>query len=118
MHAVINALSLLKRGNINSAWGASGLYPSNGVPPVTEEYCNNMLKEMFVCENLGVEPRPRTSKSILITGLVNNEEGIERFRNLLKDKNLKPRKFRGRYNNGATNIEIATENEDVGDSPT
>ena len=34
---------------------------------------------------------------------------------MLKDKNLKPRKFRGRYNNGATNVEIATENEDVGD---
>ena len=113
--AVINSLSVLNRGNINSAWKASGLHPFNGVPPVTEDECNKMLKEMFVCENLGVEPRPRTSKSILIIGLVNNEEGLERFRKLLQDKDLKPRKYRGRYDNGTSRIEIATENEDVGD---
>ena len=60
-YAVINSLSLLKRVNIISLWVASGLHPFNGVPPVTEESCNNMLKEMFACENQGVEPRSRVN---------------------------------------------------------
>jgi len=111
--AIINALNALKRGNIVSSWKASGLHPFTGVPPVTEEYCNRMLNEMYLCENLGVKPRPRTSNSIIIVGLVNNEEGLERFEKLLREKELKPTKYSGRYNNGTSRI--VTENEDVGD---
>ena len=73
-----------------------------------------------MCENVGVKPRPRTADSIMIVGLVNNEEGIERFKILLKQKELKPRKYKGRYNQdsdseNAACIKILTENEDVGD---
>ena len=115
--AIINSLNALTRGNIVSAWKASGLHPFNGKPPVTKEYCDSMRKEMFMCENLGVTPRPRTSDSIVIVGLVNNKEGIERFKKLLQEKELKPRRYRGSFKQGnlSSKIEIVTENEDVGD---
>ena len=113
--AIINALSVLKKRNIESSWQTAGLHPFTGKPPKSEDDCNTMLRELIHCENLGVQPRPRTTNSIVIVGLVNNEEGIERFKKLLQEKELKPRKYRGCYNNGTSVIEIVTENEDVGD---
>ncbi len=119
--AIMNAMKVLTPNVIISSWRATGLHPFNGVPPITKKSSDEMLREMHVCENLGVEPRPRSKDSITITGVVNNDEGIERFKQLLAHKELKPRRYAGKYScltsveNSVNRIDIVNGNEDVGD---
>ncbi len=119
--AIESALATLKPGAITSSWESSGLFPFKGVPPITRTASEKMLRELQACETLSAKPKPRTKNSIVITGLVNSKEGMKRFRELLQQKELKPRSYRGRYERltssgrADTTIEIMNQNEDVGD---
>ena len=121
VYAIQNVLLTLKPRSIASSWAASGLHPFTGVPPITKQLSNSMLREMYACDTLSASIRPRSKNTIIITGLVNSDEGIERFKQLLLQKELKPRRYKGQYRsltsteNSVNSIDIVNENEDVGD---
>jgi len=123
LYALLNVMTTLKARSITSSWTASGLHPFTGLPPITREKADRMLREKYACDALsGKAEEPRNERhSITITGLVNTEEGMRKFEQLLQHKQLKPSKYRGKYQclttcgNRMNRIDIVNENEDVGD---
>ena len=120
--AILNCLTVLKPSVIIASWATSGLFPFTGEPPQSKESSETLLREMYACDELGVPPEPPDENTVFLTGVVNTDEAIERFKLLLaQKKKLKPRRYKGQYkyhnSQGTTTsrIDVLNDNEDVGD---
>jgi len=80
LYAVETVLNILTKRNILATWDQSGLYLFTGHPPIERKEVDEMLREKYACEDLGVEVKLQKKDRVIA----------------IDEKQLKNRRYKGK----------------------